>query len=437
MADIDPGYGGYATTNKLLGAASNSPAQFGQTLDNARGSVALSQQQFELGQKQLGALNEVLGSVLADPSPQNATARLSDAIHSGIIPPDVGARELQKITSYGGDPTQPNQTIQQDAFRHLQLNATYADKLSAARMAPPQMVSNGQSLVPIQTSGGPDAGATVLGSGQPNAPIPLHPSPEFQQSPASIQTPAGTTIQTNMANRNATIAAQGGGIVGPAPGTIEAKNVTGQASAEQGVNLQHAADGAPVRKAMLANLNDDLDKFTSGPGADWQQVGKAWANRNVLPQSMQFDPQSIASQESFNKQATQLAQQQFTALGGTGTDQQLSSSFKANPNQALSQLGNRQIIQLLQGNEDALAAKASAWQKWAADPNKGPATYGAFQQDFNKNYNPRVYQAMYMTPDQIDAMRKNMSKAQQQQFANDYKALKDKGYITPGGVSGQ
>lgn len=209
--------------------------------------------------------------------------------------------------------------------------------------------------------------------------------------------------------------------VGNAPGYNEAATGIATGSAGAANTLTAAADTSPTRKSMLGNLEGDLKQFTTGPGADWQNVSKAWVNRNIpLPPGMQFDPKSIASQETFNKQAEQLAQQQFAAIGGTGTDAKFGSAFKANPSDALSQLGNKGIIRLLKGNEDAIQAKNAAWQDWLAKGNS-PATYPAFARQFNQNFDPRVYQSQYMSKDDFHKMTSAMSA---QEFA-DFKAKLD------------
>lgn len=160
-------------------------------------------------------------------------------------------------------------------------------------------------------------------------------------------------------------------------------------------NLADAAESSPARLGMLGNLENDLRKFTAGPSADWTRVGKAWINRNIpLPDGWQFDPQSIASQENFNKQAMQLAQAQFQSIGGTGTDEKFSSAFHTSPNEALSQLGNQGIIRLLKGNEDALQAKNKAWL--AASAQAPNLSYRQFSQAFNNHFDPRVFQFAYM-----------------------------------------
>ena len=219
----------------------------------------------------------------------------------------------------------------------------------------------------------------------------------------------------------------------PPLGAGEAANVTAQGGAQQGITLGTAADSSPTRKAMLGNLETDLQNFTAGPGADWTKVAKAWANRNVLPTPLQFDPTSIASQEQFTKQAEQLAQQQFAAIGGTGTDAKFGSAFKSNPNDALSQLGNTGIIRLLKGNEDAIQAKNSAWQDWLAKGNS-PATYSQFAQQFNQSFDPRVYQSQYMSKPDFTKMLKSMSAPEARAFVQKFNSAKTAGYVTDPGA---
>lgn len=181
--------------------------------------------------------------------------------------------------------------------------------------------------------------------------------------------------------------------------------------------LQDAYDSSSTRKGMLGNLENDLQNFTSGPGADWTKVAKSWVNRNVpMPKDWQFDPKSIASQEQFIKQAAQLSQNQFQTLGGTGSNAQFNASYEVNPNDTLSQLGNKGIIGLLKGNEDAIQAKFSAAR--ADEKAHGAAHYPDFSLDFNSHYDPRVFQFKYMN----DADRKSyfagMSPEDQQQLAS-------------------
>src|SRR5882762_1169844 len=136
----------------------------------------------------------------------------------------------------------------------------------------------------------------------------------------------------------------GAPVAGLAPGVAAAATKTAETSAELGNQLVTAANQVPQTKAILENLDRTLADFTPGPGADYRRFGKALVNANI-PDSLQkqlgFDPKGIASQEEFNKLAYQLAQNQFPALGGTGTDSKLHSAMSTSPNEMITAVGNK------------------------------------------------------------------------------------------------
>lgn len=216
---------------------------------------------------------------------------------------------------------------------------------------------------------------------------------------------------------------------GPALGQDIAANVTSGEGAKSGVALMARGDQVPAQKALLGNLDSALDQFTSGPGSDWTKVGKAMANR-ISPFGDIFDPKSIASQEEFSKQAIQLAQSQFQALGGTGTDEKLHSALSTNPNEVVSKMGNKGIVAMLKGNEDAINIKRNEWQNWKKSHNDtNGATYGDFSADFNKKFDPRVFQAQYLSPDQRKQIRQGMTEAELNKFKQDYNLAHKNGWI--------
>ena len=224
--------------------------------------------------------------------------------------------------------------------------------------------------------------------------------------------------------------APGGAVVtGLAPGAREAAIATSAASAEQGVNLQKAADGSTDRHAMLANMESDLGGFTSGPLAERQKNYSAFVNRN-LPVLSGLIPgvqsnQSVAAQEQFEKMAKQIALAQSGSLGST--DAKLETSLGANPNSGLSQLGNKQIIAMLHGNEDAITAKNQAWQQYQA--TNGAGAYGKFSNDFNKNFDPRAYQLMRMDPADARRMVSEMKPEARAVFKSKSDAMEQAGLI--------
>ena len=277
-----------------------------------------------------------------------------------------------------------------------------------------------------------------VGAQAPAAPA----APAQQPSPAGQPRPAPTAAPA-AATPSASAAAQGAQSPGsaavlpsipaaPALGEAEAISSTAQASAGQGNALQALADQAPSRKATLAGLEKDLSGFRSGPLADAMRTGAAAWNQAAgilsLPQGIQFDPNEIASKEAFLKQATQLQAQQAQALGGTDMAKSIAGS--SNPNIGFSNLGNQNVIAILKGNEDAISAKNGAWQEWKK--SHGPDTYGEFQSQFNKGFEPRAFQLPYMTRAERQAAIKSMSPNELKQVRSAYNEAVKNGYINPG-----
>jgi hypothetical protein len=218
------------------------------------------------------------------------------------------------------------------------------------------------------------------------------------------------------------------------PGIAEAAAGMGAGAAGMANTLTQAAATSMTRKGMLGNLEDDMNKFVSGPGADWTKLAKSWVNRNVpVPKSWQdsgaiLDPKSIASQEQFTKQATMLANAQFQSLGGTGTDNQFNSTFSTSPNEALSQLGNKGIIRLFKGNEDAIQAQNREWRTWLAQGHPADS-FPDFQAQFQSHFDPRAFQFKYVPPADRQEYINNMDTNDQQKFLQDLTFARKKGWV--------
>lgn len=217
---------------------------------------------------------------------------------------------------------------------------------------------------------------------------------------------------------------------GLAPGVAAAATSTAENSAKLGNELVSAANQAPITEGILQNLDKTLGEFTSGPGADWKRVGKAFIN-TAIPDSLKdkigFDPKSIASQEEFNKQSYNLAQSQFQALGGTGTDAKLSSAMSTSPNELLSAEGNKGIVRLLRGNNDALKVKAKEWNTWKKTHDEN--SYAEFSDQFNESFNPRVFQFKYIPKAERAAWYQAMSPEDRRAFERSAVFAKDKKWI--------
>jgi len=226
--------------------------------------------------------------------------------------------------------------------------------------------------------------------------------------------------------------APGGNIAGVPAGLSPSESAAlqgqGQASIEQASALQKRADAVPTNKASLANLDSLLSQFTPGPGAKWSNQALAAGNRVLQSFGLKgVGADSVAAQEEFTKQALQVAQVQFNALGGTGANAQLESVTHTSPNESLSKLGNKGIISLLQGNEDAIQAKNAAWQKYQAQ--NGPQSYGAFQTEFNQHFDPRVFQFQYLNREEQKKLIYGMSQSEKNRLHDDAVYAREQGLI--------
>jgi hypothetical protein len=200
-------------------------------------------------------------------------------------------------------------------------------------------------------------------------------------------------------------------------------------------DLNTANNESQATKAIIGNLEKESKNFTSGPLADYKRIGKSFALANLpIPESLKkpgamFDPESVADQESFNKNIYNLVQSQFKALGGTGTDSKLESASHTSPSEFMSQVGVKNILSLLKGNQDAVQAKAKAANAYVLA--NGPQSMPAFNEAWNQNFDPRVFQFKYMTPEQrndyyqkIDNPAERAELKRRIQFAVDNKMVK-------------
>jgi hypothetical protein len=268
---------------------------------------------------------------------------------------------------------------------------------------------------------------------QPNiAPAPTG-NPAPQASAPSIPMPSQPERGVRQPGQVAQVNPYGAMPSGLPPGQVQAQTVDLEAGANQGVALQKAADTSPQRLAQLSNLEKNLAQFESGPQAERLRRIKGTVNQvGGIVGMRPFDAKSIAAQEGFVKEAAMLAQQQFAALGGTGTDQQLGSAMKSNPSELLSKEGNKNIIALLKGNEAAIVAKNDAWQRWK-DKNGVGSSHSQFAADFNKSYSPRAFQFAFLPPEERSKMLASMSPSEMNALKAALQNAEERGWIRSDG----
>lgn len=398
------------------------PQAYQNSQEAQQRNINIDTSQLENQRKHWEAVGTFMAPLVApgkNPTSQDVLHQLAAANAAGL----AGQDEMAKVWSTlprtqdgrideGKIPAWSQQMMLNLMSRQEQINAV---------LPSPQMINTGQRQVPMRypAFGQPSQAGPAIQNQLPPSTQVFNP----QSNQMQFVGPGGGQGGGSPAAGGG----QGGGMAAAPPlGAPEAAAVDASFGAKQGTELQSMADNVPARKALLGNLEGALGQFTSGPGQNWKMVAKAFANANS-PFGAVFDAKSIASQEEFNKQAVQLAQQQFQALGGTGTDSKLDSAMHTSPNDALSKLGNKGIIAMLKGNEDAIGAKNQAWQSFKQQ--NGPQSYGTFSAQFNKSYDPRVFQSQYLTPDDNKKMLSGMTKNEQKSFLNSYRTALGNGWV--------
>ena len=459
--------------------------QQGQMINN-------QQQGLNLAASRLALMRQSLGALMNNPNVgiNDVQSEGMKLIQEGALTPQMLATELGGMA--GMNPQQIKQQLQQYAMQNIQSqqqldlhlgtpasvqtgNATQnvnvnritgqVNRMGGNAAVIPNQLGPQDRSTPIQTFNNGQPGITpkgqlfdnngnVIGAQpqQPAAPqaegapvtgpLPqLAPLPNGGASQGTVAPQAAPTMPMASAQGQQPIAPQAPAFIptGPVMGAATAANTTNQGNAQMALNLQQAASQGPQRKAMLGQLETDLQQYTPGPFAETLLKGKTAVNSlaQMAGAPAPFSQDSIAAQESYNKIGNMLSLQN-SALG-SGTNMNLETQFHANPNQFLSKYGNQAIIGMLKGNEDAIAAKNAEWQKFQQQHGPGAAgQYGQFEQQFNTQFQPRAFQMVYMNPQERQQVFNSMAtpgqkpgtmNGQQQSLMTAYINAKNSGYI--------
>lgn len=375
--------------------------------------LQLSQEQVKTTLSKLGPASDLALSLIAqqDKTPLSRE-NVIGAIKSNLV--DTGLfnlkdpHDVQALTGIAGqitdDPKANAQVLQRLWY---QLHST-TEGLNTIKGAP-QMTDVGPAVVPTRVS--PATGELTTGT-----PIEKSRSPSETNAMVSVYDPATKSMVLKRAGDVAGDAPSAAGTKAPVqagPGLGEP--AAAQTNVEQAGLLQKRAAIVPQRRAALHELVGTLDSFTPGPKANLTGTINGLAAQFGVPVSGATTGR--AAQDTFNKLAAQIALDQWGSLGGTGSNAQLDTAVHANPNETMSKMGIRNVAALLQGNEDAIDAQYSAWQKYKAV--HGVASYDKFQEGWNRFYDPRVFQAQHMTAAARKEMLGAMTPAERKTFAHD------------------
>ena len=194
-----------------------------------------------------------------------------------------------------------------------------------------------------------------------------------------------------------------------APGIARAAGIGGSAdsSVKAATAFEDYTNGYANRKSTLDNLRTAASNITTGPQAPfWGNVGRVFAGLGV---TTPFTPTSeqAAAYEEVRKLAVQALSQQKEALGLPNTNQSVSLTTGASPNEENTPLGLQRLLGVVEGTEQYAHATRQAWETWKSQNHTGE-TYNAWlagPKGWMSVFDPRVFQAQYMDPAQKAAVR--------------------------------
>lgn len=460
MADgqVDTSFYKDATSENPLDMAGKVVDYRNKLLNNQQQQQQIQSNQIKLATDRFGMINNAASGLLSDPDlgSKDVTGKLWDVL--GRLTKGDAMSAAHAVQFMQQFPTEPGQQVQ--AIKNVHSQTLDAVQRGNAYLGQTQIIptGGGNKITNVKQYGGapqdlgyvpntlqpgtqqvnPDLSQSYVGGTgnpplqgpAPNKLLPPVNNPASQatgwkaEPPVNAQT--GAPLPPSF-NDRFSAARPGTVMAAPKPGAAETQVSQAQEGQKSGSTLNARADSVPQRMADLNNMERELEisggKF--GPLAHSEKKANQIAQR-ILGFGVTMSPEEIAGIENFDKIGNQIALNQAGALGVS--DQRVQTSMGANPNSDYSYLGNKGILPILKGNEDAIALKAREWKKWSK--THGADTYNDFSDQFNQDFNPQVFQFARMTKEQRAKFVAALpDKEQAIQLAKDLDAYKKKGWV--------
>lgn len=172
----------------------------------------------------------------------------------------------------------------------------------------------------------------------------------------------------------------------------------------------------------LRQLNKDIP--LAGPTAEWEKKINQVGSRLGIGVTMTRD--QLAKAEEFDKIANQVSLNQSRLFHGS--DAGLHTVVAANPNIGMSRYGREGVIDMLQGNQDALDRTRQMWLE--ARKRGAPAnSYNQFVNEAAKSIDPRVFQFNRMSRENQQKFLGDMDSADLPEFEAKYQEAIRRGWV--------
>lgn len=184
----------------------------------------------------------------------------------------------------------------------------------------------------------------------------------------------------------------------PAAQSTQSAGASAQAqqSATAAQQLHDSAADVPMRVNLLNQARDVLAGINTGPGTDWRNTAKSFANALGPDMAAKIGwTGDVKNYDEFKKILTNYASSVSGSLG-TGTDARLNAAVTGNANPNISKLANDDILVKTIAAEKMRAAQDYAWQNSGNSPDK----FNQWQSQWNKAIDPSAFAFVEMNPAQ-------------------------------------
>lgn len=290
--------------------------------------------------------------------------------------------------------------------------ANFARGQADPSSGPIQGITPGQHAAQTARASAPYTPVTVTGAqGQPETIS----AAQFAEGRGAPAQPGAVTGPTNAPP-----------ITGPTIATRAGLQGGAEANTAQATAFEASQNGYALRKGTLDNLRNAAAGIHTGPHAPfWTFLGQL--KQEYAPNApIGIGPNATdtANFEEVHKLAQSVTGQQMTALGLPNTNHGTDLATGATPGEQNSPLGIQRLAGILEGNEVYGQAARLAWQTYKQ--KHGYESFQDFMPQWNALFDPRVFQAQYMGPEQRTVARQQVGA---KRFDAEEAAAKRLGYI--------
>ncbi len=428
--------GGGIDVSIYKNAESANPFEFQNQLLDYRNKLLSSMQSeqqvqenaIKLATQRFGMMNNAAAGLLSDPDlgKKDITSKLWDVLGRLTNGDAMSAQHAVQFMQQFPDASRPDGLVRQvQAIKNVHAQTLDAWQRGQAYLGQTQVIGTG--------GGNKLLGVPAFGSGPvqdrgfvPNTLPPATP----QYGANNQQTYTGGSGNAPLELPGAPRAQSGyrppGSIVSaPAPGEID----LAAAPAKRADQLQATASTSQQYHADLENLRQD-SAVMGNLGGPTQEVEKKLnqLSTRIAGFGVTMTPEQLRASESFDKIANQIALNQGKMLGGT--DATRSMSVGATPNSGMSRYGRDGVIDMLQGNQDAVDRARKLWLQ--ARANGAPASsHDLFMDRLGDELDPRVFQFNRLSRDNQQKFLSQMDPSDLKEFERKYRAAIEKKWVKP------